>query len=404
MDRPLDMINQSRGRLAPMNPSYGGLSRGVINSRTIGSSDSNTILDTISSSDTKQYVNYSPQPAVQFNNKLKDFNSKFEQVPQTYFHKGSYEFPQDSDRNYFHGQAGYNPILNHVTPDTFEYSVSNDPTYTRHLHSNQNDYGNIRKYDYIGKPQNLNKDNHQYATLGLSPDEQRQSNRIPQDVELESTVFGQSPINQATHDNTTRFSEDHQAYFGNMKSNPTGSFSGTGNRVNFNSNLQSITSSSESTPYGFKTKLPNDMIDNPENRVINNDMDDDKMSFNPLATQEHFDLKKYSKEETEGNEIFIDHNVQPIMEQDEEESKLDQTNTPISTAPRGGYPVSSSSNTPMDINEKSSRFDSKSPYTNPQSHTFDKSEYTKATQSFPKFSDPDQGNFTKFTKFNLTNL
>ena len=66
MDRPLDMINQSRGRLAPMNPSYGGLSRGVINSRTIGSSDSNTILDTISSSDTKQYVNYSPQPAVHF--------------------------------------------------------------------------------------------------------------------------------------------------------------------------------------------------------------------------------------------------------------------------------------------------------------------------------------------------
>lgn len=87
-------------------------------------------------------------------------------------------------------------------------------------------------------------------------------------------------------------------------------------------------------------------------------MDDDKLSFNPLNTHAHYDLSKYAKE-AEGNEILIDHNVQPIIEQDDEESKFDHSSTPISSQPRGGYPASSSTaTTPNYQYDKSAKYGS----------------------------------------------
>lgn len=109
--------------------------------------------------------------------------------------------------------------------------------------------------------------------------------------------------------------------------------------------------------------------------------------FNPLSTH---DLSKYHKENQEGREIYISHEVQPIAEQSDEESRRNPTGTttPISSEFRGGYPADSSTTTPNPISQRR------------DSSLYDKSGRSDAL-SFPGFKDGDasQGRSAKDTTY-----
>jgi hypothetical protein len=102
------------------------------------------------------------------------------------------------------------------------------------------------------------------------------------------------------------------------------------------------------------------------------------------------DLSKYHRENQEGREIYISHNVQPIAELSDEESRRNPTGTttPMSSEIRGGYAVESSTTTP-----------------NPVSQRRDSSLYDKSGKSdvlsFPGFKDGDisQGRSAKDTTY-----
>ena len=223
----------------------------------------------------------------------------------------------------------------------------------------------------------------QFATLGQSPGlRSGSSHGMQQDEELESTVFGQSPIHNANfNENTSRISDD-QTYFGNMKANMniTDSFTGTGMKMNLGSNFNTISSSAESTPHkvfkaGLMAKMQNkgnqiitgqNLLSqessissydgglikqshhvNPPEAIINNKMDDDKVNFNPMSTHEQYDLSKYTNQNI-GEEILINQNVEPIDEQSCEESRMGKSGnvTPLSSDPREAEQISSETATP----------------------------------------------------------
>jgi hypothetical protein len=152
-----------------------------------------------------------------------------------------------------------------------------------------------------------------------------------------------------------------------MKTNPNNSYSGAGSKPNYGSNFNTISSSAESTPHKdfinnlmFKKQMlggqtghdqSQDMEGHYDGGIkkfryrmniadtkVDNDMDDDKASFNPMTTRDVYDLSKYTGPNA-GDDIYIDHNVQPIAEQSDEESRLDKSGmtTPISSEPRGTY-------------------------------------------------------------------
>ena len=87
------------------------------------------------------------------------------------------------------------------------------------------------------------------------------------------------------------------------------------------------------------------------------------------------------------------------MEQSDEDSRRPYTGntTPISSEPRGGYPVSSS-NTPQD-NSSGNR--GASPYATFKASIYDKSA-NNARFSLPKFAD-DKTNDGSYTNFNASN-
>src|SRR5690606_24557001 len=128
-----------------------------------------------------------------------------------------------------------------ITPNSLDYSASTDfNAQSMNLGALQNknlsmskNLGNIsNQHKLLQKAYPYHYDEHQFATLGLSPSQQRDYRGMHPDEELESTVFGQSSINQATfNEGTTRLS-DEQNYFGNLKTNPhaLGSLAGTGNK------------------------------------------------------------------------------------------------------------------------------------------------------------------------------
>lgn len=383
MDKPQEFSKNLAHKGLPLHPQTVKQNKTYLDSRVLVGSDNNTILDTISSSEDKQYFYHSPQPNVQFNNKLKDLNRPNNQNEEYY----SLEKKQIRQ--------------NQITPNSLDYSAStefNARNSGMGLFQNKNlkmskNLGNIQaQYEQLQRANQMHVDDQDYATLGPGSANFGESQSLQQDEELESTVFGQSSINQATfHEGTTRLS-DEQAYFGNLKGHPpvTGSFSGTGNKINFSSNLQSISSSAESTPHkafkaalmsrqrdmvhgqnylsskpqpsdtsigrsydsgfgdpNFQVRRSNQGFDYPETRV-NDEMHENKGAFNPMTTHDQYDLKKYTNPR-EGDEIYIDNNVQPISEHSDEESKYDKTRntTPMSSEPRGAYPVSSSNTTPQ---------------------------------------------------------
>jgi hypothetical protein len=275
MENHRELSNVQGGRL-PLHPKTVTLNKNFIEKGTILSSDNNTVLDTISSNDSRQYYYNSPQMNMQFNNKLKELNLPSENfgsdIKPSKPYLRSIESPQHTA--YFVGSSTKNNDNDNfgnfnrdqVTPNSLDYSASTDfnPRNSQfHAFQNKNmnlskNLGNIEsQHSILQKAYPYHYDEHQFATLGQSP-EQQESRFLSHDEELESTVFGQSSIIGATfNEGTTRMS-DEQAYFGNLKANTNtmGGLGGTGLRANYNSNFQSISSSAESTPHkAFKTNL-----------------------------------------------------------------------------------------------------------------------------------------------------
>ena len=454
--------------IAPLHPQTVKLNKALLENKMIGSvSDNNTILDTISSYESRQYSYNSPQPGQQFNNKLKAINllpnpvasrnaestfkegrmyaNKFESPQNTAYFRDS-SIGQNYDEEDYYAQMKRNQI----TPNSLDYSASTDFNaqslnfnyFQKNFKAPQN-FGNIEsQHEQLLRANPLNYDRNNFATLGQSPGFYRKDPRTFKDEELESTVLGQSPINQRTYDEgNTGMSED-QVYLANMKINPhpIGGLS-RANQFIMNQNLQSLSSSAESTPNKtFKAALlsrqnnkgtyltsyplqsdssitrsyESDIRDsafhnmNFDNQIkqnyearINNEMDDDKGSFNPMSTVDPYDLKKYAnKNDKDRDEIYIDQNVHPIMEQSDEDSRRPYTGntTPISSEPRGAYPVSSS-NTPQDNSSGNRNI---SPYATFKASIYDKSA-NNARFALPKFKDDDRTNDGSYTNFNASN-
>lgn len=331
-----------------------------------------------------------------------------------------------------------------VTPNSLDYSASTDLNskgFNLAALQNKNlslskECGNLsNQHEILQRAFPYRYDENQFATLGQSPQPQHDSRMMHQDEELESTVFGQSSINAPTfNEGTTRFSDD-QAYFGNMKANPNISANSTGlkHKMNIQSNLDSISSSVESTPHKafranlldkkqnqgyeiltgkpaysydslgqsyespFQQNYPQSQHFSFPNTKINNELDDEKAPFNPMNTHEHYDLSKYNRDTQEGNEILIDNSVQPIAEQSDEESRIGNTGntTPISSEPRGGYPISSNTTTPYNYtsNKREEEKRDTSPYAN-----FSKSNKLSSL-SRPNFGDGEKSHERSGTYF-----
>jgi len=447
----LERPQESKGglnKMIPLHPNVVQLNRNLFENKVIMSSENNTILDTISSNDSRQYSYNSPQMNMNFNNKLRDLNPNTNVPPSQRFavdakderyQLRSIESPQNTA--YFVGSSTKNADYSHynrfqrdqVTPNSLDYSASTDfnaqsfnmaGLQNKNLSLSKN-IGNIQnQHEHLQSEHPQQYDPAQFATLGRSPGHQ-ESRGISQDEELESTVFGQSSIIGHTYyDGTTRLS-DEQEYFGNMKgtSHPIGSFGGTEQNPAYQAKFQSISSSAESTPnkifkaglmakkhqfgHELMTGYPNQsqetigrsydsgfdgIRESSDNNLyyqnINNDMSQDKLSFNPMVTQENYDLAKYSKGNQEGNEIFIENDVHPIAEQSDEDSRRGNT-TPMSSETRGGYPVSSNITTPQNY-ASNQRNEDTSPYGVRTSTTaYDKSNKTDPLP-FPRFNDGEK--------------
>ena len=67
-------FSNTQGRGIPLHPKTVTLNKNFIEKGTILSSENNTVLDTISFNDSRQYFYNSPQMNIQFNNKLKELN------------------------------------------------------------------------------------------------------------------------------------------------------------------------------------------------------------------------------------------------------------------------------------------------------------------------------------------
>lgn len=430
MDGPQQLNKLPAG--LPLHPKKVKINKLLSNQVANNGFENPSIHDTISSQDSRQYSYNSPQLNFQISNKLNSLASQNQNLPQK-LGSGSkdarlYMQNLDSPANtaYFressiqqsYDDENFNKYRNpHITPNSLDYSAS--PGFnTQNLKFNalqsQNfqNLGNItNKHNILQKAYPYQYDQNQFETLGQSPN---LGKRFGKDQELESTVFGQSSIQATFQENTSRLSDD-QTYFGNMKSHPnvTNSFSGTGFKPNYGSNFNTISSSAESTPHkdfinnmmlkkqllGYQTGTNQSQeldemyegglskfshrMNMPDAR-INNNMDDDKASFNPMNTHDAYDLSKYTGANS-GDEIYIDHNVQPIAEQSDEESRFEKTGntTPISSEPRGGYRISSST-TPQNYTTNRD-FDRSENY--PPNANFDDSQYNSRFISMPKYGE-----------------
>ena len=349
----------SNPKIAPLHPQTVKLNKTFIDNRTIESGSNNTILDTISSYESRQFSYNSPQPSVQFNNKLKAVNLLGNQIPQrnadsltkegrvylnrfespqntAYFIDSTIRQNNEDDEYYGHIKR------DQITPNSLDYSASTDFNaqnqnlnyYQKNIKITKNLENIESQHEQLLRANPLHYDQNNFATLGQSPGFYHKDPRTFKDEELESTVLGQSPINQRTYDEgTTRMSED-QACFANMKINPhpIGGLSRASKFV-MNQNFQSLSSSAESTPNkAFKAALfsrqnnekgfnylasypvqsessitrsyDSDIRDSAFNHMlqenqmrknietnINNEMDEEKLSFNPMNTIDPYDLK-----------------------------------------------------------------------------------------------------------------
>lgn len=458
---------------APLHPQTVKLNKLLTDNRTLMSSENNTILDTISSNDSRQYFYNSPQSNFQFNNKLQDLNTSAN-IPlapkagtaskEDRLYSNRFESPQntayfrDSTLKQSYDGDNYSQFRREqVTPNSLDYSASTDfnaqglsmsAFQSKNLSMSKN-LGNIHsQHEILQKAYPYNYDENQFETLGPSPTQHRDRRLLHHDEELESTVFGQSSINPATFKGDTTRLSDEQAYFGNMKAHPNTavSLSGTGNKGHFHSNFQTISSSAESTPHkafkagfmaqkyapgheiltakptqsyesvgrSYESDFGYNFVTNSKlhqnigslGARIDNEMDEDKAPFNPMSTHDQYDLKKYTAKQQEGNEIYIDQDVQPIVEQSDEESRIGYTGntTPISSEPRGGYPISSSTTTPQNYTatHREERKLDVSPYANSNITQFERSTRHEGGFSFPKYRDDEKSKERSTSNYRLS--
>ena len=243
----------------PLHPHSLKLNKALITQATNTNSENNTIMDTISSNESRQYFYNSPQLGFKMGN-----TSGAKNLPPMHLSGGGLDYAKPSISSPANTAYFRESTLKHsyednfqneqITPNSLDYSASAEHQRNRFTafqgqkSGMGEDLQNIRsKHDILMKAYPYQYENPKLATLGQEKDE-----------ELESTVFGQSSINPATFNEGTSRMSDDQNYFGNMKAAQMmpDSLAMTGNRPPVGSNFNTISSSAESTPNkAFKANL-----------------------------------------------------------------------------------------------------------------------------------------------------